>query len=148
MRPRWLCAAALTLAACGGEGRHAANPPEPPSLSFRNVATPTAYLGDAACTACHANAAAVYRQHPMAQSFHQLTPPVAPLDSPLYSAATGFSYTVLRVGNQWYQDEYLEGPARKRLHDLRRRMDFVMGSGHVGRTYFTAQNGRLFQLHL
>ncbi|PYO66052.1 MAG: hypothetical protein DMD71_09405, partial [Gemmatimonadetes bacterium] len=84
----------------------------------------------------------------MAQSFHQLTPPVAPLDSPLYNAATGFSYTVLRVGSQWYQEEYLEGPAGKRLHDLRRRMDFVMGSGHVGRTYFTAQNGRLFQLPL
>src|SRR6266536_5385992 len=108
MRPRWLCAAALSLAACGGEGRHA--PPEPPSPTFRNIATPTAYVGDAACTGCHANATAAYRQHPMAQSFHQLTPPVAPLDSPLYNAATGFSYTVLRVGNQFFQEEYLEAP--------------------------------------
>ena len=148
--------AVLSVAACGGEGRqpsHAvAPPPEPPSPTFRNVATPTAYVGDAACTACHASAAAAYRQHPMAQSFHQFAPlpPVAPLDSPLYNAATGFSYTVLRVGNQFFQEEYLEGPppAGKRLHDLRRRMDFVMGSGHVGRTYFTAQNGRLFQLPL
>ena len=158
MRRGWgpaVAVAALSLAACGGEGRQpshaAAAPPEPPSPSsppFRNVATPTAYVGDAACAACHTSAAAVYRQHPMAQSFHQLTPPVAPLDSPLYNAATGFSYTVLRVGSQWYQEEYLEGPAGKRLHDLRRRMDFVMGSGHVGRTYFTAQNGRLFQLPL
>src|SRR5206468_12371163 len=100
MRRGWgpaVAVAALSLAACGGEGRQpshaAAAPPEPPAPSsppLRNVATPTAYVGDAACAACHTSTAAVYRQHPTAPPSHHLTPPVAPRASPLYNASTAF----------------------------------------------------------
>jgi Tfp pilus assembly protein PilF len=87
----------------------------------------------------------------MAQSFHRWTRAsrVEPaLDKPLHHAPTGFSYTVVDSGGQLYQVELLTGPNGKRLHELRRRMDYVMGSGQVARTYFTAENGRLFQLPL
>ncbi len=72
----------------------------------------------------------------------------APLDRPLFHAPTGFYYSVVDVGGALYQEESLIGPDGRRLHELRRRMDYVMGSNSVARTYFTEENGRLFQLPL
>jgi Tfp pilus assembly protein PilF len=129
----------------------AASVAEEPSPHFRNVDTRAPYVGDAACASCHASETAAYRQHAMAQSFHRWTPATrieTPLDRPLQHGPTGFSYTVVDSGGQLYQVEYLTGPGGKRLHELRRRMDYVMGSGQVARTYFTEENGRLFQLPL
>jgi tetratricopeptide (TPR) repeat protein len=125
--------------------------PDEPSPPFRNVETPTSSVGDAACTTCHAPEAAAYRQHAMASSFHRWTRAArleTPLDTPLYHAPTGFYYSVVNVGGQPYQVEFLVGPGGKRLHELRRRVDYVIGSGYVALTYFTEENGRLFQLPL
>src|SRR4051812_7834224 len=128
-----------------------AEPPEVPSPHFRNVDTRTSYVGDAACASCHARETASYRQHAMAQSFHRWTRGgriETPLEKPLQHQPTGFSYTVVDSGGALYQVEFLNGPDGRRLHELRRRMDYVMGSGQVARTYFTEENGRLFQLPL
>ena len=124
---------------------------EEPSPRFRNVETPAAYVGDSLCSTCHAREASAYRRHAMAQSFHRWTPATrieTALDTPLYHAPTGFSYSVVDSGGRLYQVESLIGPAGQRLHELRRRVDYVMGSGHVAATYFTEENGRLFQLPL
>jgi Tfp pilus assembly protein PilF len=167
LRPRRLLlalfAACVALAGCdrssGAQADEASRtmpapapqPPDEPSPHFRNVDASVAYVGDAACASCHASETASYGQHAMAQSFHRWTRAgriETPLDKPLYHAPTGFSYSVVDSGGQLYQVEFLTGPNGKRLHELRRRMDYVMGSGQVARTYFTAENGRLFQLPL
>ena len=125
--------------------------PEAPSPRFHNVSTPTAYVGDATCVSCHAREASTYRQHAMAQSFHRWTPATrveTTLATPIRNTPTGFSYSVVEDRGQLYQVERLTTPDGKQLHELRRRMDYVMGSGQVARTYFTEENGRLFQLPL
>ena len=129
----------------------AAEPPEEPSPHFRNVDRKVSYVGDAACARCHARATATYRQHAMAQSFHRWTPATRvepPLVKPLQHGPTGYSYSIAESGGQLYQVERLTSPDGKPLHELRRRIDYVMGSGQVARTYFTEENGRLFQLPL
>ena len=126
-------------------------PPDEPSPAFRNVDRPTAYVGDASCSSCHAREASVYRQHAMSRSFHRWTPGsrVEPaLATPLENKPTGLTYTVAEEGGRLFQVERLTGPDGRRLHELRRRIDWVMGSGEVARTYFTEENGRLFQLPL
>ena len=126
-------------------------PAEEPSPLFRNVSTPTAYLGDSACASCHAAETSAYRQHAMAKSFHPWTPATrieTPLATPLVHGPTGFSYSVIDSGGRLYQVEFVPGPGGRRLHEQRRRIDYVMGSGEVARTYFTQENGRLFQLPL
>ncbi len=125
--------------------------PEEPSLLFRNVEMPTAYVGDDACTNCHESAASAYQAHAMAKSFHEWTPESrieAPLDEPIAHPPSGFVYSVVEVGGELFQEEFIIGPGGSRLHELRRRIDYVMGSGTIARTYFTAENGRLFQLPL
>jgi Tfp pilus assembly protein PilF len=148
-----LLSAVVALAGCerSSPGRPTAEVPDEPSPTFRNVATATNYVGDAACASCHVREATVYHQHAMAQSFHRWTPATrieTPLGSPLHNAPTGFDYTVVDSGGFLYQVESLTGADGRRLHRLARRMDYVMGSGQVARTYFTEENGRLFQLPL
>jgi Tfp pilus assembly protein PilF len=150
-----LLGATVWLGACerGRPTRSAtvASLPDEPSPPFRNVDAPTAYVGDSACVSCHAAEATAYEQHGMSQSFHRWTAATrveTPLTTALVHDATGFAYTVEESGGQLYQVERLTGPDGKKLHELRRRMDYVTGSGNVARTYFTDENGRLFQLPL
>jgi Tfp pilus assembly protein PilF len=148
-----LLSAAIALPACDRppKSQAAASLPDEPSPAFRNVETSTSYVGDSACASCHAREASAYRLHPMSRSFHRWargTRIERPLDSLLYHPRTGFHYAVVDSGGQLYQVELLIGPEGRRLHELRRRIDYVMGSGQVARTYFTEENGRLFQLPL
>ena len=134
-----------------GESPPLAEPPDEPSPTFRNVAQPTAYVGDATCASCHARETAVYRQHAMSRSFKRWTPTPrieTPLATPLINTPTGLAYTVVAEGSRLYQVERLTTPDGRKLHELRRRIDWVMGSGEVAFTYFTEENGRLFQLPL
>ena len=87
----------------------------------------------------------------MARSFHRWTPAdrIEPaLVTPLRHQPSGLSYSVVEDGGRLYQVEFILDPGGKRIHELRRRMDYVMGSGYVARTYFTEENARLFQLPL
>lgn len=145
--------AAAAIAGCDRSSRTdvPAELPDEPSPIFRNVEAPTAYVGDVACSSCHATEAAAYRQHAMSRSFHRWTSAdriETALDTPLVHRQTGFHYSVVESGGQLYQVEFILGAGGKRIHELRRRMDYVMGSGVVARTYFTEENGRLFQLPL
>ncbi len=129
----------------------ASEPADGPSPRFRNVDALTAYVGDAACASCHVQETAAYGTHAMAQSFHRWTrdsAPETPLDQPLVNKPTGLSYSIADSGGRLYQVERLLAPDGRRLHELRKRVDWVMGSGTVARTYFTEENGRLFQLPL
>jgi Tfp pilus assembly protein PilF len=118
---------------------------------FANVATPVAYVGDSTCVGCHAAAAASYAQHSMARSFHAWKPSVrveSTLVRALLNVPTGYAYRVVDSAGALYQVETRPGDAGTPAHELRRRIDYVMGSGRLARTYFTEENGRLFQLPL
>ena len=128
-----------------------AEPPDTETPVFQNVATNAAYAGDSSCVGCHAVEAAVYGKHSMAQSFHPWTPDTKveqALPTPITSAPTGYQYAVIDSGGRLYQVETLADSSGARTHELRKRIDYVMGSGRLARTYFTEENGRLFQLPL
>ena len=153
MTGRGLFVAIVLLAGCDRlpESRTPAAQADEAAPSFRNVDAATRYVGDSACVTCHAGEASAYRQHAMATSFHRWTPNARVetlLDTVLRHASTGFEYTVTEESGRLYQVERLVGPQGKRLHELRKRIDYVIGSGAVARTYFTEENGRLFQLPL
>ncbi len=124
---------------------------EAPAVAFRNAASGVGYVGDAACASCHEDAYRGYQAHGMARSFYRLTAAnrvEAPLDEPLLHADSGFAYAVRVAPDGWYQEEVVRAPDGRVLHRLRRRMDYVVGSGHAARTYLSEGNGRLFELPL
>ena len=155
-RLAWIIATVAFATALGGcerasPARTTAEIPDAPPPPFRNVDGTTAYLGDSACVGCHTAEASTYRQHAMSRSFHRWTADVRvepALDSAIEDRPTGFLYEVIERDGRLYQVEYVPGAGGRRLHQLERRIDYVMGSGQVARTYFTEENGRLFQLPL
>lgn len=144
------------LVACEREtppqgGPVARRTPDSVEARFRNVATDVAYVGDSTCVGCHAAAAASYASHSMARSFHAWTPQVrveSTLVTALPNTPTGFAYRVVDSAGALWQVETRPGDTSLPVHEQRRRMDYVMGSGRLARTYFTEENGRLFQLPL
>ncbi len=155
MRDTWFVpipfAILLALVACERPSETAGQPAAERAPFYRNVASATAYVGDSACSSCHLKEAAVYRQHAMAQSFHPWTAATrveTTTTTPIRSVTSGYSYVVAEEGGRLFQVESLRDTDGKTAHELRRRMDYVMGSGQVGRSYFTEENGRLFQLPL
>ncbi len=143
----------IAAIACGGDRKATANYVEhdEPSPSFRNVTNVTAYVGDSACIACHQKEGSSYAPKSMAQSFHAWrsgTAVESRLDSAILHLRTGLFYTVTDSGGQLYQTEFIKGADGGRLNELTRRVDYVMGSGRVARSYFTQENGRLYQLPL
>ena len=118
---------------------------------FRNVAQPVRYVGDSACVACHAKEAEAWARSAMAQSFQPWSPQTrveTTLATPIVNRPTGLGYSVVEEGGRLWQVETIASPDGSPLHELRRRMDWVAGSGAVARTWFTEENGRLFQLPL
>lgn len=147
----WLLLPVVLGWSCSEPSTSRTSIPEEPSPPFRNVDTPTAFVGDEACTSCHESEASAYATNYMARSFHPWNPAArieTTLDTPIRNEPTGFFYTVVEDDGMLYQVEFIPGEGGRRLHELRRRVDYVMGSGHVARTYFTEENGRLFQLPL
>lgn len=147
------CALLLSSAACdrNPSSQPPGEPPDTEAARFRNVAAPTAYVGDAPCAECHAKETTTYRQHSMASSFHPWTPEQrveTALPTALRNAPTGYDYSVIDSGGRLYQVESLTDSSGVRTHRLARRIDYVMGSGRLARSYFTEENGRLFQLPL
>jgi Tfp pilus assembly protein PilF len=121
------------------------------ALSFRNVRAATAQVGDAVCQECHVAESQAYAQHSMARSFHRWTPASRverATDTPIRNGPTGYDYSVVDSGGQLYQRESLVDSTGRVAHALTRRIDYVMGSGRLARSYFTEENGRLFQLPL
>ncbi len=118
---------------------------------FLNTAPDVAYVGDASCASCHAEIAATYATHGMAQSFYRLTDSTAVEDwsgVPVTHAATGFTYTARRDGDRFVQEETRTEADGTVSHRLVRTMSYVVGSGSAARTYLSEENGRLYELPL
>lgn len=119
--------------------------------AFRNVASAVEYVGDAACFSCHEDAYTGYQEHGMARSFypHSEENRVEDIgDVRLYHEASGFYYTVVEEEGGWVQEEFRLSSDGQKTHRLRRRMDYVIGSGTAARTYLTESKGRLYELPL
>ena len=85
---------ALPLAGCDRDARpRAPELSEEPSPVFRNVSSPTAYVGDDACVSCHTAQASTYRQHSMSKSFHRWTS-----DTRVETAAARSRNVIARAG--------------------------------------------------
>ncbi len=143
--------AAATLALCFTAAACFSSQTVEADSRFLNTAPDVAYVGDASCASCHADIAATYATHGMAQSFYRLADSTAVEDwsgVPVTHAATGFTYTARRDGDRFVQEETRTDADGTVSHRLVRTMDYVMGSGTAARTYLSQENGRLYELPL
>jgi Tfp pilus assembly protein PilF len=122
-----------------------------PGVRFRNVLESTEFVGDEACFDCHEDEYTGYQSHGMARSYYALTGEnrlEATDGVAIEDPSSDLIYTVVESDGSLYQEEFERGEDGTRQNVIRRRMDYVVGSGGAARTYLTDNNGRLYQLPL
>lgn len=108
---------------------------------------PSDYLGSEACVACHAEIAALYASHPMAQSFNAVGAAraieVCPAEQIEIPGAR--EYRVTREGDSVLHHECLRTEDGELIYDQGEAIAFAVGSGKQGRAYLINRDGVLYQ---
>ncbi len=143
--------ALIAATGCRGGSEPTASEATAEQHTFRNVEAETRFVGDEACFDCHEDQYDGYREHGMARSYYPLTDanrvePVTTVD--IRDRRSGLSYRVVETDAGLFQEEFWIGQDGRKSVGLRRRIDYVVGSGNAARTYLTEENGRLYQLPL
>ncbi len=115
---------------------------------YRNVRPEVAYVGDSACTPCHAKIARSYAQHPMGRSLFPIAHPEAARlegQGPTSFAALGRVFRVERKGERVWHHQALTGAGGELLAGPSPEVHYVIGSGTRGHSYLTECEGYLFQ---
>ena len=87
----------------------------------------------------------------MARSYYRLTSKNIVEDfnaDPIWHSESEFWYQVIEEDGAYWQEEFRLNAQGERIHSLKRRMDFVIGSGNAARTYLSESNQHLYQLPL
>ncbi|MBX9627543.1 MAG: hypothetical protein K2X82_27325, partial [Gemmataceae bacterium] len=139
---------------------HAAGPavdPEPPppdprltfDTPFRNVKPDVRYLGDAACSGCHADIDKSYHQHPMGRSAAVVGdgPAVEKYDPDARNpfAVHGYTLRADRTPGGVVHRVSAARPDGEPLPDYAVTADVAIGSGARGRSYLTVDRGAVWQ---
>lgn len=120
-------------------------PPDPRvafTTPFRNVRPGVKYVGDAACTGCHADVAKHYRDHPMGRSA-EFTKPTGPVEKYDATAKNPF-----HAGAFDFHVERGDGVTHRVVAntlDYTAPIHLTIGSGTHGRSYLTNCDGALWQ---
>ncbi len=129
------------------------NRPTDPRLSydgpFLNVRPDVKYVGDTACTPCHDDRCQQFHQHPMGRSIVPVADwlaargnrpePHNPFD------ALNTHFEVVRQGGRVQHGQVHRGKDGKLLASGSTEVQYVIGSGGRGHSFFAARGGFLFQ---
>ncbi|RMH68378.1 MAG: tetratricopeptide repeat protein [Gemmatimonadetes bacterium] len=115
-----------------------------------NHAIASAFVGDKACAKCHAKIYKSYKQTGMGRSFYPSTRANRiedyQIQNTVYHEASNLYYEMVQEGDQFYQREYRLDENGQRIHELTRRVDYIIGSGNHTRSYITLENGFMHEM--
>jgi tetratricopeptide (TPR) repeat protein len=105
--------------------------------------------GSEACAGCHREIAETYRKTGMGRSFYKPSSHETVENSTYYHKASDSYFTMLRRDGGLYQQRYQLDAGGKRINEMEKRVDYIMGSGNHSRAYLsrTPQN-KLVELPL
>lgn len=119
-------------------------------LPLLNLALDVKYIGDEECAVCHEKIYRSFAETGMGRSFYRPSPYnlVEDFSEPIeiFDKRTGFHYEVARVDSNLFQVEYRVNEQGERIHELKRKVDYIVGSGRGTRSYITEGNGFLYEL--
>jgi tetratricopeptide (TPR) repeat protein len=120
------------------------------AVDFENLAADVAYVGNKECAYCHREIYQSFRRTGMGRSFYQ---PGAQPDiedytdnNHVYDRQNNLHYEMIAAADGYYQVEYRENDQAVRTHELRRKVDYVIGSGNNNRTYLASENGYINEM--
>ena len=120
------------------------------AVDFENLGADVAYVGNKECAYCHREISQSFLQTGMGRSFYR---PGAQPDiedytdnNHVYDRQNNLHYEMIAAADGYYQVEYRENDQAVRTHELRRKVDYVVGSGNNNRTYLASENGYINEM--
>ena len=120
------------------------------AVDFENLAADVAYVGNKECAYCHREIYQSFLRTGMGRSFYR---PGAQPDiedytdnNHVYDRQNNLHYEMIAAADGYYQVEYRENDQAVRTHELRRKVDYVVGSGNNNRTYLASENGYINEM--
>jgi hypothetical protein len=132
----------------GADRRAASHEPHDsarPRSPWKNAQPGVKYVGDSACTRCHAEIADSFRRHPMGRSLAPIAVADHGPDTTTTFEAGSRSYTVDRRGAHVIHRETRFDQERRVLAEVEGEVKYAVGSGSRGISYLIEHDGRLFQ---
>ena len=120
------------------------------AVNFENLGADVAYVGNKECAYCHREISQSFLRTGMGRSFYR---PGAQPDiedytdnNHVYDRQNNLHYEMIAAADGYYQVEYRENDQAVRTHELRRKVDYVVGSGNNNRTYLASENGYINEM--
>jgi Flp pilus assembly protein TadD len=129
----------------GGHSGHLVDTGSP----YKNTRPGVKFVGDAACTRCHAQIAETYRQHPMGRSLGPIASSAATGgegagDRVLFESH-GLQYSIESREGHVFHRETRRDPSGLLVARNEAEVQFAVGSGRQGVAYLIERDGFLFQ---
>ena len=120
-----------------------------PQSPWENARPGVKYMGDAACTRCHADITETFGRHPMGRSLAPIARAPA-VDGPRLDGTVTFEagssqFTIERRGSREIHREAELDTQGRVLAQVEADVKFALGSGSRGVSYLVEHDGRLFQ---
>ena len=112
--------------------------PDPPT---------TGYVGNQACVECHAEIAERYQTHPMSHSLTRVGAEdvIEDYQNTSFAPNDAHRYVIEKEDGVVLHHETLIGPDGDVVYDLAEPVNYVLGSGQLGRSYLLERHGVLYQ---
>lgn len=117
---------------------------------YINLYKDVAYTGDDKCRSCHNEIYNSYHTTGMGKSLYKPSQKNETEDfsgnAKIYNEKTDFYYTVYKKGNEYFQKEYRINKEGKVIHELEKKIDYVIGSGNNTKSYLYSENGFFYEM--
>lgn len=103
------------------------------------------YVGGETCSTCHLEIFRSYKNPGMGTSFYKPTAGNViesfKSNNSVHDEISNFHYEVIQGGGEFFQREYRLDEDGNQIYELKRKIDWIIGSGRQARTYMTMVNG-------
>lgn len=123
-----------------------------PELQYNllNLNPDVEYVGDEECVLCHSEIFNTFKQTGMGRSFYPPSKESIIEDyiqnNHVFDQKSNLHYQMVLKEGEFFQMEYRLDEKGQRVHELARKVDYIIGSGNHGRTYLTRENGFLYEM--
>lgn len=119
---------------------------------YLNLYKDVSYAGDEKCKKCHADIHGTFHKTGMGRSLYKPSAEnqteYLSKENTVYNENTDFYYSAYSKGNEFFQKEYRLDKEGKIIHELEKKIDYVMGSGNNTKSYLYSENGFYYEMPL
>jgi len=123
---------------------------EEPKLTDENWLEDAKYLGDKECKSCHGKIYRQYKRSQMGRSFLPITDKshadLNLAEALVKDTVNNYLYSFVQKNGEWFQKEVIKNKENELIHELEFKVDYVVGSGDLNKSFITVQNGYALEL--